>query len=167
MQSSGLGQVEGAYETLNLIFCEMTSLLVLAAPPIAPQGPRRRGVSASAAKQTGSSTQTYSQVTPPQLERVQAYVTQALRGELPHGTSTQTALPHPISHTSYCALLPTVWALISIADQGEGSNEVLLSLLSHALKASSSSAVKRHTIEFVGLLALVSLCSPFSCLALG
>lgn len=103
-----------------------------------------------------SSTLSESGGSPLQVERIQVYVTQLLRGELPRGSNTQNTLPHPISHASYSALLPTVWALIGTPDQGQTPNELLIALVNHALKTSSGSAVKRDTIEFLGLLALVS-----------
>ena len=94
--------------------------------------------------------------TPLQVDRVQSYVTRLLRGELPRGTNSQTTLPHPMSHTSYGALLPTMWSLISTPEQDKGPNTFFLALMDHALKVSSGSAIKRDTIEFVGLLAMVS-----------
>ncbi|TCD61311.1 hypothetical protein EIP91_008639 [Steccherinum ochraceum] len=147
-------KVESAFETLNLVYCELTALLVLSSQSSPPSMQRRPATLRSTAKrpalaQTGG--------TPLQVEHVKAYVTQLLRGELARGANTQTTLPRAISHTSYRALLPTLWSLIStpLGDQGQHPDELLIALLEHALKASSSAAAKKDTVEFVGMLALL------------
>lgn len=154
--NSRLWQVESTFETLNLIYCEMTSLLVLASASPAPSISRRAATTRNNAKKPAPSALAQSGGTPLQVDRVKAYVTQLLRGELPRGSNTQTTLPHPISHTSYSALLPAIWALISTPSQGQHPDELLIALIDHALKASSGSGVKKDTVQLVGLLALVS-----------
>ncbi|THH28076.1 hypothetical protein EUX98_g6127 [Antrodiella citrinella] len=156
---NGLGakrdiKVEVTFDTLNLIYCELTSLLVLTLPSGNPTS--HRGTARRSAKRAASSLSSSGGGTPLQVERVEAYVTQLLRGEAPHGANTQTKLPHPISHATYSALLPTIWALISTPDKGLAPNELLVALIDQALKASSGSVVKKDTIGFLGLLMLVS-----------
>lgn len=83
-------------------------------------------------------------------------MTQLLLGEVPQGSNTQTTLPRPVSHAQYTALLPTIWALISSSTSREQApNELVVALVNHALKGSSGSAVKKDTVEFLGLLGLV------------
>ena len=76
---------------------------------------------------------------------------QLLQGQAAQGA----ALPRPITPHAYVALLPTVWSLANAQHSGMDDQPVLAALVDHAIKASSTSAVKRHTIEFLGRLVLV------------
>ena len=81
------------------------------------------------------------------------YVVQLLRGE----ASTGNALARPVTPAAYSALLPTIWSLLN-NEAGDSANAgaVLRVVVEHAMKAGSTSLVKRCTIDFLGRLALVS-----------
>lgn len=95
-----------------------------------------------------------------QVDRVHDYVVRLLRGEPPLG-SVQTSIPRPIAPSVYSALLPTIWALINHAalerSQSQSEHSLLVATVEHAVKVSSSSATKRHTLDFLGRLLLVSI----------
>ncbi|KAH8102453.1 hypothetical protein BXZ70DRAFT_1063256 [Cristinia sonorae] len=149
-------KVEASYETLNLTFCELSSLLVIATSSSkTPHPPQRRApIGRNAAKRPASSVVPQVNGAPLQVERVKSYVIHLLRGELPRGSNTQNALPHPITHATYLALAPTIWAFISTSEQGQ-TDELLVALLDHAIRVSSGSAVKKATVDFLGLLSLL------------
>ena len=93
-----------------------------------------------------------------QLQRVRQYVVGVLRGEMSASSGLQPAISRSIGPSAYTALLPTIWALID-GEASEKSNpheDVFTAVLEHATRASSTSAVKRHTVEFVGRILLVS-----------
>lgn len=71
---------------------------------------------------------------------------------------------------SYVALLPTIWALMQ-HDDNEGG--VWETVIDHAIRTSSTSAVKKQSVEFIARVVLVrffsyplflpfSLCTPLS-----
>lgn len=80
------------------------------------------------------------------------YVLQVLSG----GEVSASQLPRSLTTGSYISLLPTVWALINYPGHNEKSSEVLRATLDHAVQASSKSALKKSTVEFVAKLILVS-----------
>jgi pre-rRNA-processing protein IPI1 len=88
---------------------------------------------------------------PPQLLGVVSFVTRLLReGE------TNGKLARPISSASYIALLPTIWALLCANNHTEEEGEsTLKTVVEHAIRAGSTSAVKKATIQFIGQLTLV------------
>ncbi|KAI0330555.1 hypothetical protein GY45DRAFT_736395 [Cubamyces sp. BRFM 1775] len=150
-------KIEQAFQDLNLIFCELSSFLVLASqvdnkrPVVQRSKPRPtrsgRSVGSSDSPAIGAR----------QIERVSQYIMQLLRGEVP--TSGVQSLPRPITPQAYTSLLPTVWSLINgrQTDTNESSETLFSAVVEHAMKASSTSAVKRHTIDFLGRLTLLDL----------
>lgn len=135
-------QTEQALQDLNLIFCELTSTLILRSGDSADMGRR-----ATANKK------------PRQLEllvqRVGDYTVELLRGEAPERADAQTIGPRSIMPATYVSLLPTVWALIN-SPGAEFTDSVVHACIEHGTRSSSTAAVKRHTVEFIGRLLLVS-----------
>ncbi|OBZ80001.1 Testis-expressed sequence 10 protein [Grifola frondosa] len=139
-------KVEQAFQDLNLIFCELSSFLVLSSPSAHtshPHDPKHR----PSRVRRGPTTAQYASPAP-QIERVSEYVVQLLRGEASPGS-----LPRPITPAAYTALLPTIWSLIN-SPTAEAS-DVLRVVVEQATRASSQSTVKRHTVDFLGRLILL------------
>lgn len=99
-----------------------------------------------------------------QLSHVSNYVVHLLSGE--PSSSQPNALCRHISTQAYIALMPTIWSLINnpsngvavpngIDEDGDDTRSVLAAVLAHAMKCSSTSAVKRPAVEFVSRLVLV------------
>ena len=147
--------MEEAFQSLNLIFCELASLLMLG-DSSGQESHSYTGTDVGRAKSKhvpGRSDRTV----PVHIRRVQDYVVGLLRGESTVSSGVQPTLSRPISPTAYIALLPTIWALINSegTDALDSEESILSAVIEHAIKVSSGSAIKRHTIEFVGRLILV------------
>jgi pre-rRNA-processing protein IPI1 len=131
-------QTEQAFQDLNLIFCELTSLLLLS-PSASDKQPQRSSSFG--------------------LRRVAPYIVRLLNGT----PTSRSGLSRPVSAQAYTALLPSIWALANAAissspaeeDDEEEDADVLQATLQHALRAPSTSAVKRASAEFVGRLLLL------------
>lgn len=147
-------QVEQSFQDLSVIYCELTSLLVLVSHQSGTRNIIHRGNRLRAPR--------YKPLSPlksrfSQADLVESYVIRLLQGD--GGSGAQ--LPRPISAVVYTALLPTIWALLN---QGSGQqpekepSSVLMAVLGHAMRTTPGSAVKRLTVEFVGRLLLVSFC---------
>lgn len=138
-------KIEQAVHDLNLIFCELTSLLVLSM--------HRKTQSSSAQPLKPQKTVSGSKVSQAALQvralRVSEYVTQLLRGEVVYASQ----LGRPLAPAAYVALLPTIWALLSSPTASRAPT--LQAIVEHAVKVSSKSALKRPTIEFVARLVLL------------
>lgn len=151
-------QTEQAFQDLNVIFCELTSLQILSLSevPHPPTNPRSSRV-LNATSGPPSELRVMRSIAP-QVERVGEYVIQLLAGNLGVVGNTQTSLPRPISPSAYNAILPTVWAILnrSASGRSESSDALLDALVDHAIKTSSTSQVKKHTIDVLGRLLLVS-----------
>jgi pre-rRNA-processing protein IPI1 len=135
-----------------LIFCELISKLVPRAnDPVLSSGlgPRQPNRGASHSKQATRALDTLIQYT-------SEYSTQLLRGETPNRPDTQTIGTKVITPETYVSLLPTIWALIN-SPGAPFTEEVLQACVEHGVRASSTSAVKRHTVGFIGRLLLVGL----------
>jgi pre-rRNA-processing protein IPI1 len=148
-------QTEQAFQELCLIFCELTSLLMLAnqfnASPNATSGPRRR--TASHPRQN-----VVEGVVPDsQVDAVREYIFRLFRT----GSSSSSAIGRPLSSSVYTLLLPTIWCLMNAEQDGEATNEALQVVVEHAIRTSSTSQVKKASIEFVGRIVLV--CSSLQC----
>ncbi|KAF4572843.1 hypothetical protein EYR36_007353 [Pleurotus pulmonarius] len=133
-------KIDEALLEMNLTYCQLTSLLVLTSKT--PQ-PSARG------KQRGSSN-----ASAVHAEAVNEYVIRLLNGEPVNGTQLGRAL----TLDAYISLLPTIWSFVSITagpNDDSFSAGILAAVLSHATQASSKSAIKKLTIEFVGRLALL------------
>ncbi|KAI6047569.1 hypothetical protein EDC04DRAFT_2619015, partial [Pisolithus marmoratus] len=133
-------KVEQALQNLNVIYCELASLLVLvlSLPGLGPT------------QQRGNRTPSFSPHTKVdkklqmQTESIRSYVVRLLKGEGESGAQ----LPRPLTPTVYIALLPSIWALLNHLD---GQNVYL----DEAVSTTSSSTVKHVTIEFVARLLLL------------
>ncbi|KAI0062344.1 hypothetical protein BV25DRAFT_1856310, partial [Artomyces pyxidatus] len=141
-------KTEQAFQDLNLIFCELASISVLALPPQAadPSSKRFQRKTDTTKRAHGSSLI--------QVEHVGEYVVELLKGE----PANSQSLSRHITAQSYVALLPSLWSLLNMggADHSETSDRVLEATLDHAMRISSSSAVKRPSVEFLSRLVLVS-----------
>ena len=149
-------QVEDAFQSLNLAFCELASLLMLssdahdALPAHTAQSlhPMSKRAAAKSAH-----------ILPIHLRRVREYVTAALRGEASVTSNIPSALARSITPSVYATLLPTIWALIcnDTSEHSDSEDVVLTAVVDHSIKLSSNSAVKRYTIDFIGRIILVSV----------
>jgi pre-rRNA-processing protein IPI1 len=70
-----------------------------------------------------------------------------------------------LDRAAYIALLPTVWSILcqECAAGGAGAAEVLIALIDHATRLSSTNGVKGAATEFVARLVLVSVISAIVC----
>lgn len=145
--------MEEAFQTLNLAFCELTSLLMLEGTSHVHSSRQRIEDIQSSGKRTSASDALNSL----HVDRVREYALSVLRGEFSVTDGAQPAIFRSISYSAYIALLPTIWALLSSNGRGQpGMHEELLNaLVDHSMKVSSNSAPKRHTIAFLGRIALV------------
>ncbi|KAJ7783892.1 hypothetical protein DFH07DRAFT_874241 [Mycena maculata] len=130
-------KAEQIFQALNLIFCELTSLLILNTETT------RRGKRTRVAQEQEPAKDSL-QV---QTERVSDYVIQLLNGE------SLRSLTAP----AYVALLPTIWALMNSASPHlhDVSNAVLHATIGHASRVSSKSTLKQVTIEFIARVVLL------------
>jgi pre-rRNA-processing protein IPI1 len=141
-------QTDQALQDLNVVFCELTSLLILAysTQQVAPRNSKGRD-SMSIEKL---------------VSQVKSYVARLLRG----ASMSSHSVGRRITTQDYMALLPTVWMLLSSSLSHSGIDEdidTLGALLDHALQVSSAAAIKRSTVDFLVRLMLVgfrmSLCA--------
>ncbi|KAI1793922.1 hypothetical protein LXA43DRAFT_884849 [Ganoderma leucocontextum] len=148
-------KVEQAFQDLNLIFCELSSFLLLASQRTTThQTSSRRTPRPGRSAHSESTSTTASATHSRQIERVSAYIVLLLQGQSP---APSQSLPRPITPQAYIALLPTIWSLINSqrSDALDPSNSIFSVVVDHAIKASSASAVKRHTVDFIGRLLLL------------
>jgi pre-rRNA-processing protein IPI1 len=147
-------QLEQACQDLNVIFCELTSFLVLTSQTQLSIRMTRGGNSRQVHRSHSQSTNFKDNLSI-QTERVSEYVIQLLRGE----AVATSQLGHSLTPASYIALLPTIWSLLNNPTwiHRDLSNSVLQAILDHAFKVASKSALKKPTIEFVARVVLVSM----------
>jgi len=134
-------QIEQALQDLNVIYCELTSLLILAYTT--------QDVTLSSTKRRDSRSL---QV---QISQVRDYVARLLSGVqmAPH------LVGRPITAQDYIALFPTLWTLLNSKSEHTGVDDgvdILRALLDHGLQVSSTAAAKRPTVDFLARLILVS-----------
>ncbi|KAG6334294.1 hypothetical protein ID866_4791 [Astraeus odoratus] len=149
-------KVEQIFQNLNVIYCELMSLMVLVSPYSGPGAgeaghtPRFRSTPKAGGKLEI------------EIEHIHNYVIRLLDGESDLGGQ----LPRPLTPLVYLSLLPSIWALLchlsGSATQSDEvvSSSVLSATLDHAIRTTSGSAVKRLTVEFVARLLLVSYAQP-------
>ncbi|KAH9847335.1 hypothetical protein C2E23DRAFT_741971 [Lenzites betulinus] len=151
-------KIEQAFQDLNLIFCELSSLLVLASQNNGKRAPAPRKSKARTTRtnRASSSAESASVASARQIERVSEYIVRLLRGET-SSAGAQQSIPRPITSQAYVSLLPTIWSLLNsaTADAADSTSTLFSAVMEHAVKTSSASAVKRHTIDFVGRLILL------------
>lgn len=142
-------KMEQAFQNLNVIYCELVSLLVLVLSLPSPK-----------ASKQGRTLLPHTKVDKKlqmQAESIRIYVVRLLKGEGELGAQ----LPRPITPIAYIALLPSIWALLNQLDGPKDhldevvSSSVLSAVLDHAIRTPSSSAVKHVTIEFLARLLLL------------
>ncbi|KAJ7487700.1 hypothetical protein B0H11DRAFT_2157103 [Mycena galericulata] len=106
-------KAEQIFQALNLIFCELTSLLILTTET-SPPSSRRQALQL-------------------QTQRVSEYVVQLLNGE----SLSTSQLARPLTPSAYMALLPTIWALMNNASphSHDVSNIVLQATIEHGSRA--------------------------------
>ncbi|KAG6845775.1 hypothetical protein H0H87_003829 [Tephrocybe sp. NHM501043] len=146
-------KVEQAFQDLNLIFCELTSLLVLITTAEASR-PMRRGKSRQMNNlATGNKLKNSLTI---QTQRVSDYILQLLGG----GSAAGSQLGRTLTPTAYVSLLPAIWALLNNTagspQHQSTASAILNATITHSIKTSSKSALKRLTIEFVARLVLLS-----------
>jgi pre-rRNA-processing protein IPI1 len=148
--------VEHAFQDLNVIYCELTALLVLVSFR-RPSGDISRKARFPTSQSHASYVKHESKLTL-QAGLVRTYVTRLLLGEDNFGAQ----ISRPLIPTMYIALLPTIWALLNqpkeshTRSQGEAHTDTVLSaMLDHAIRTTSNSAVKGLTVEFVARILLV------------
>jgi len=136
-----------------VIYCELTSLLVLVSHPSGTRAAHRGnrfGVSRFKSLSTLKNHFPFDL----QADLVKSYVIRLLQGD--GGSGAQ--LPRPISAAMYSALLPTIWAMLNKRGENVRQREpssVLGATIDHAMRTTSGSAVKRLTIDFIGRLLLL------------
>lgn len=149
-------KVEHAFQDLNVIYCELTALLVLVSFR-RPSGDISRKARFPTSRSHASYVKHESKLTL-QAGLVRTYVTRLLLGEDNFGAQ----ISRPLIPTMYIALLPTIWALLNqpkeshTRSQGEAHTDTVLSaMLDHAIRTTSNSAVKGLTVEFVARILLL------------
>ncbi|KAI0375373.1 hypothetical protein BV20DRAFT_265919 [Pilatotrama ljubarskyi] len=152
-------KVEQAFQDLNLIFCELSSFLVLTSQGTdkhLPTTHRPKARSSRAGPRSLQSSASAPVVSARQIERVSEYIVQLLRGEIP-ASGVPSSIPRSIAPQAYVSLLPTVWSLLNgrQSEVADASTTLFSAAVEHATKASSASAVKKHTIDFIGRLVLL------------
>jgi len=138
---------EQLLQGLNLSYCELTSLLVLA--------------SQASLSSKGKARVANDKLTA-QAQRVAEYVVKALKGEL---VSASQPMGQTLSASAYASLLPTIWSLINQPHGGLGqiqslrdpdvSRTVLQAVLEHYSHTGFGSAVKKAAAEFIARLFLL------------
>ncbi|KAG6829395.1 hypothetical protein H0H92_004663 [Tricholoma furcatifolium] len=145
-------KIEQAFQDMNLIFCELTSLLVLATngevSRLTRRGKARQSNNLALPSKMKDSL-------PGQIQRISDYILRLLSGEASIGSQLGRAL----TPAAYVSLLPAIWALLN---NTAGSTQyqaiasaVLNATIAHSIRTSSKSALKRLTIEFIARLILV------------
>ncbi|CAK5281783.1 unnamed protein product [Mycena citricolor] len=129
-------KVEQSLQRLNLMYCELSSLLLLSSR----HQPSRRGKRAVDPLQG-------------QVERVGDFVTSLLRGE----AQSSSQLGRSLNSESYLSLLPTIWALLNTdaPELRETADAVSEAVIQHAIRTSSKAASKLATIQFVSRLVVL------------
>ncbi|TFK91694.1 hypothetical protein K466DRAFT_595903 [Polyporus arcularius HHB13444] len=150
-------KTEQAFQDLNLIFCELSSFLLLASQRHPSHKPMAQGktLQSGKSKRAGVTAASMSAVQTRQIERVSAYIAQLLQGQPSAGV--QSSLLRQVTPQAYSAVLPTIWCLLNGQTPDlAGSSELLFAVvLEHATRASSASVVKRLTVDFIGRLVLL------------
>jgi len=130
-------QIEQTLQDLNIVFCELTSLLVLASssPLVTQPGTKKRN---------GTSIQA-------QISQVKDFVTCLLRGV----SMSPNTVGRQITAQEYMAMLPTLWMLMNSCDGVDEDMDIICVLLDHARRVSSAAAAKRPTVDFLVRLILL------------
>lgn len=95
-----------------------------------------------------------SHVSQAQIDRVSQYIVDTLKGKCVG--QPVSALSRPMTAAAYGSILPTIWTLLNNTD-ASCAEAILGAIVEHAMQCSSTSAVKRRSIEFLGRLILVGV----------
>jgi len=133
---------------MNVIFCDLASLVLQVSNQQENIQPRFKRLKNHQSTIIGSAA-LHSHV-----KHVGEYVVLLLNGE----TIQSGSITRPLSVQAYNALLPSIWSLLNSTGQ-KLSDDVFDATVNHAIRISSTSSVKRLTVEFLSRLALVSLTS--------
>ncbi|KAF5313979.1 hypothetical protein D9611_006871 [Ephemerocybe angulata] len=166
-QASKNIRFEQFYEEYNLIYCELTALLMITSKVESSRLAQKRkareargagGPSTSSASAAASKRDAAQAILRKQAARISDFIMEKLRGQA--SSAASSGISSNISPAAYLTLLPTIWTLINNSvvlaqDDQRQHNEVLQVTLEHAVKVSSKAATKRLTVEFVSRLALL------------
>ncbi|KAG7450434.1 uncharacterized protein BT62DRAFT_1072508 [Guyanagaster necrorhizus] len=133
-------KIEQAFQDLNLVYCELSSLLVLTS--------RDAGSPLRSRQQRPSKTN--STKLSMQNDIVCDYVLRELSGS--NVSSSQVA--RSLTSAAYTSLTPTMWSLINCPSQS--SSAVFGAILEHGTVVSAKSALKKPTVDFISRLILMN-----------
>ncbi|KAL0951086.1 hypothetical protein HGRIS_007824 [Hohenbuehelia grisea] len=136
-------KVEEALLDLNVVYCELTSLLVLSNETAAVDSDARKRAQLSGGGASFTA----------QTARVCEYVTQVLRGE----ATSEGQIGRTLSYTAYLSLLPTIWTFLNSpsTSPNEFVGSILSAMIQHAINLPSKSVLKRPSIEFIARITLI------------
>ncbi|EGO01885.1 hypothetical protein SERLA73DRAFT_71044 [Serpula lacrymans var. lacrymans S7.3] len=156
-------KMEQVFQDLNIIYCELTSLLNISSHWRSPESNQRKNLGRTGRKGNTKRdafhglSQTPDRKLSMQAQAVSSYIIQLLQCDF-----TSNALARPLTTTAYAAILPTIWSLLNqpvgLHSEQEATSipeTVLSATLEHAMKTSSKAAVKRWTIEFIARISLL------------
>ncbi|SJL05680.1 uncharacterized protein ARMOST_09016 [Armillaria ostoyae] len=129
-------KIEQAFQDLNLVYCELTSLLVLTS-----QDTRSRQQQPRKTDRSKLSIQN---------DIVCDYVLRELSG----GNVSSNQVARSLTSAAYTSLTPTMWSLINTPSQS--SNGVFGAVLEHGTVVSAKSALKKPTVDFMSRLILMN-----------
>ncbi|PBL01077.1 hypothetical protein ARMGADRAFT_1058936 [Armillaria gallica] len=129
-------KIEQAFQDLNLVYCELTSLLVLTS-----QDTRSRQQRPSKTDRSKLSIQN---------DIVCDYVLRELSG----GNVQPNQVARSLTSAAYTSLTPTMWSLINTPSQS--SNGVFGAVLEHGTVVSAKSALKKPAVDFISRLILMN-----------
>ncbi|KAK0506164.1 hypothetical protein EDD18DRAFT_20287 [Armillaria luteobubalina] len=129
-------KIEQAFQDLNLVYCELTSLLVLTS-----QDTRSRQQRPNKTDKSKLSIQN---------DIVCDYVLRELSG----GNVSSNQVARSLTSAAYTSLTPTMWSLINTPSQT--SNGVFGAVLEHGIVVSAKSALKKPTVDFISRLILMN-----------
>ncbi|KAK0233154.1 hypothetical protein IW262DRAFT_1476865 [Armillaria fumosa] len=129
-------KIEQAFQDLNLVYCELISLLVLTS-----QDTRSRQQRPNKTEKSKLSIQN---------DIVCDYVLRELSG----GNVSSNQVARSLTSAAYTSLTPTMWSLINTPSQT--SNGVFGAVLEHGTVVSAKSALKKPTVDFISRLILMN-----------
>ncbi|KAK0208276.1 hypothetical protein DFS33DRAFT_1379816 [Desarmillaria ectypa] len=133
-------KIEQAFQDLNLVYCELTSLLVL--------------TSRDAGSPLRSRQQRPSKTDNSKLSIQNDIVCDYVLRELSGGNEAPNQVPRSLTSAAYTSLTPTIWSLINTPSQS--SNGVFGAVLEHGTIVSAKSALKKPTVDFISRLILMN-----------
>ncbi|KAK0245760.1 hypothetical protein EDD85DRAFT_1016820 [Armillaria nabsnona] len=129
-------KIEQAFQDLNLVYCELTSLLVLTS------------------QDTRSRQQRPSKTDRSKLSIQNDIVCDYVLRELSSGNVSSNQVARSLTSAAYTSLTPTMWSLINTPSQS--SNGVFGAVLEHGTVVSAKSALKKPAVDFISRLILMN-----------